>query len=214
MKIETEKYLHSCEILPQAGLHIVGHQRENEIVVYQAYKASIAAWAVAHQELGGPEYGYHRMSWIKPNFLWMMYRCGWAEKVNQERVLALWIRTSLLEGILDEAVLSSFEPGAYSDRESWQRDLDEKEVRMQWDPDHDPHGGKLSRRAIQLGLKGEMLARFGKREILRIEDITGFVRVQKQHVDAGRLDLLEVPVERVWRPGSDVLVKKTGITEL
>ena len=31
------------------------------------------------------------MSWIKPNFLWMMYRCGWAAKENQKSVLAISI---------------------------------------------------------------------------------------------------------------------------
>jgi len=25
----------------------------------------------------------NRMTWIKPNFLWMMYRSGWASKKNQ-----------------------------------------------------------------------------------------------------------------------------------
>ncbi len=31
------------------------------------------------------------MTWIKPSFLWMMYRCGWAAKPGQERVLAVRI---------------------------------------------------------------------------------------------------------------------------
>ena len=31
------------------------------------------------------------------------------------------------------------------------------EVRLQWDPDHDPHGRPLARRALQLGLRGEAL---------------------------------------------------------
>ncbi|MFM7854759.1 MAG: DUF4291 family protein [Flammeovirgaceae bacterium] len=25
----------------------------------------------------------NRMTWMKPNFLWMMYRSGWATKHNQ-----------------------------------------------------------------------------------------------------------------------------------
>ncbi|MFT5999906.1 MAG: hypothetical protein ACI81P_002365 [Neolewinella sp.] len=41
---------------------------------------------MAHQQLGGPAFSYQRMSWIKPNFLWMMYRCGWAKKQDQERL--------------------------------------------------------------------------------------------------------------------------------
>lgn len=30
------------------------------------------------------------------------------------------------------------------------------EVRLQWDPDHSPDGGNLTRRAIQLGLKNDV----------------------------------------------------------
>ena len=43
------------------------------------------------------------MSWIKTNFLWMMYRCGWASKKNQERVLAVRITREGFETILKNA---------------------------------------------------------------------------------------------------------------
>ena len=39
-------------------------------------------------------------------------------------------------------------------------------VRLQWDPDHDPEGGKCERRAIQLGLKGQVR---GWRDLLKRE---------------------------------------------
>src|SRR5579863_6881505 len=196
MKIKCEKYQLVHERLPKEGQYIIGHQTSDSIVVYQAYKHSIADYAIKHQALGGSEYSFNRMSWIKPNFLWMMYRCGWAEKVNQERVLAIWVRKGTLEVILENAVISSFNASCYENQESWKQALDEKEVRLQWDPDHDPYGAKLMRRAIQLGLKGEILRNFG-RQIELIEDITDFVRAQKRHVDGERLDLLEVPVEEV-----------------
>ena len=84
MNILTESYLTSVEKLPKDGQHIVSHQTEEQIVVYQAYKPSIAEYAVKHQVLGGSDFSYSRMSWIKPNFLWMMFRCSWAEKENQK----------------------------------------------------------------------------------------------------------------------------------
>lgn len=80
MKTSTELYNQSLQRLPKTGQHILGHQDEKLFVVYQAYKNSIADFAVKNQYLGGTDYSYTRMSWIKPNFLWMMYRCGWAEK--------------------------------------------------------------------------------------------------------------------------------------
>ena len=49
-------------------------------------------------------FSYSRMSWIKTNFLWMMYRCGWATKRNQERVLAIRITRQGFEEILSKAL--------------------------------------------------------------------------------------------------------------
>jgi hypothetical protein len=213
MRIKIENYTDAKMAIPSTGQYVIAHQTDDEMVVYQAYKPSIAAYAVRHQFFGGSEYGYGRMSWIKPNFLWMMYRCGWASKLNQERVLALWIKKSTFENILDQAVLSSFNNNYYSDQESWRRQLQEQNVRLQWDPDHDPYGARLARRAIQLGLKGEMLERFGKEQLLDVEDITEFVLEQKKHVDARRLDRLQVPIERVWNIPRIQLGVKIGITE-
>ncbi|QTE35981.1 DUF4291 domain-containing protein [Mucilaginibacter gossypii] len=212
MNIITEFYQQALEHWPKTGQHILAHQTNEEIVVYQAYKKSIARFAAENQFLGGNEYSYNRMSWIKPNFLWMMYRCGWAEKENQESVLALWIRKKDFESILNEAVISSFNPSYHDNHEQWRADLDQREVRLQWDPDHDPYGHKQERRAIQLGLKGGLLENFGKKQIIRIEDITGFVKQQKSLLDSGRLDELRVPVESVYRTIDSALNKRVGIT--
>ena len=67
-----------------------------------AFKPQIADEAV---QLGrfGPSFSRSRMSWIKPNFLWMMFRCGWATKVDQERVLALWLPRTFFEKVAAES---------------------------------------------------------------------------------------------------------------
>ncbi|WP_425365083.1 DUF4291 family protein [Eubacterium ruminantium] len=39
----------------------------------------IANEAVAKGAFGS-HFSMNRMSWIKPSFLWMMYRCGWCGK--------------------------------------------------------------------------------------------------------------------------------------
>lgn len=197
MTLETELYNESVKRLPESGQHILGHQSNDQIVVYQAYKKSIADFAITNQFLGGNDFSYTRMSWIKPNFLWMMYRCGWAEKENQESVLAIWIRKSDFSGILKKAVYSSFNNLHYDNHEQWTKKLNSSDVRLQWDPDHDPYGNKIQRRAIQLGMKGETLANFGKNQIQRIEDITEFVKSQKQLLDNNQLHKLCIPVENV-----------------
>ncbi|WP_082408799.1 DUF4291 family protein [Verrucomicrobium spinosum] len=51
--------------------------------------------------------------------------------------------------------------------------------RLQWDPDHSPTGGPLERRAIQLGLRGNMIRRYGRDEVVAIEDISEFVAEQR-----------------------------------
>ena len=63
------------------------------IVVYQAYRPQIGHFAVKHGYFGG-EFKLTRMSWIKPNFLWMMYRCGWAQKPGQEVVM--WMKNTMI----------------------------------------------------------------------------------------------------------------------
>ena len=211
MNIETENYQQACRELPGAGQQIIGYQTAEEIVVYQAYKPSIAAFAVANQILGGNAYSYNRMSWIKPNFLWMMYRCGWAEKENQERVLAIWTKKSVLKEILENAAISSFNSRYHPSHDAWKKELETKEARLQWDPDHDPYGRKLERRAIQLGLKGQLLENFGKKQITRIEDITDFVKEQKHKLDNHKLEELIVPVERIWEINDTALQQRIGI---
>ncbi|WP_222719781.1 DUF4291 family protein [Actinokineospora xionganensis] len=58
------------------------------ITVYQAYSPAIADAALAAGTVV-PPFKRERMTWIKPSFLRMMYRCGWATKPDQERVLAI-----------------------------------------------------------------------------------------------------------------------------
>jgi len=212
MKLIYQSYPLSIKDLPQSGQHILAHQTNDQLIVYQAYKPSIAKFAIDNQYLGGPDYSYNRMSWIKPNFLWMMYCCGWAEKENQERVLAISIKKEDFAEVLKQAVLSSFNSQYYENHEQWKKELDTKEVRMQWDPDHDPYGNKVTRRAIQLGLKGNALKTFIQ-GIVAIEDITDFVKAQKTVLDSGQLDALFVPVETPFKALDDELNKRIGIEQ-
>lgn len=80
--------------------------------------------------------------------MWMMYRCGWCTKKNQERVLAVRITREGFNKILSKAVSSDADKGL--------RMRMRGKVRLQWDPDHDPSGAPVKRRAIQLGLRAEV----------------------------------------------------------
>lgn len=67
MRLATEPYLMQLERLPTAGDRILAHF----IAVYQAYRSAIGEFAATQGYFGG-EFNLERMSWIEPNFLWMM----------------------------------------------------------------------------------------------------------------------------------------------
>jgi len=191
--MKTELYTEQQIRLPKNGQQLIADHDDNTLIVYQAFKPAIAEYAVHHQAFGGPHYKHGRMTWIKPGFMWMMFRAGWATKVDQERILRLTIKRSGWEEILRQAVPSSFKADIYTDEQSWKDALASSGVRLQWDPDHDPQGNKLERKAIQIGLKGAILEAFHRDYLLRIEDITPFVAAQREN----REEELRVPIERV-----------------
>src|SRR5262245_23901732 len=110
MKPVTEPYTEQVERWPTVGRHIMAHFDAETIVVYQAYRPAIGRFAAEHGYFGG-EFSLGRMSWIKPNFLWMMYRCGWASKEGQEVVLAVRLKRSAFDALLSEAVHSTYVEG-------------------------------------------------------------------------------------------------------
>ncbi|MGH8109037.1 MAG: DUF4291 domain-containing protein [Arenimonas sp.] len=180
----------------------------DSLLVYQAYRPAIAEFAVKNQRFGG-EFSFNRMSWIKPNFLWMMYRCGWASKEDQEHVLAIRMKRDFFEEILGLAIPSTYDPLRHPSREAWQQAITNSEVRLQWDPDHDPFGRPLSRRAIQLGLRGSVLRRYGEQAVISIEDISDFVRQQSAMRGEDCAGLM-IPVEHAYMPKS-IAAKNVGI---
>lgn len=97
---------------------------------------------------------------------------------------------------------SSHKANSSISHDEWKKALDKSDVRLQWDPDHDPYGNKLERRAIQLGIRRGALNTFLREQIEKIEDITEFVVNQHQHVKAKRLKELMVPVETVFNPAT------------
>jgi len=206
--MKTQNYLEQVRSWPNTGRHILAQFDETSIYVYQAYRPSIAEYAVANQRFGG-EFSYSRMSWIKPNFLWMMYRAGWATKEGQERILAIRLRRIFFDELLRSSVRSSRDPERFDSEESWRLAVAESDVRLQWDPDHDPSGRALERRAVQIGIRGEMLRRYGEREVLSITDITDFVATQRRHVEDD-VSLLEVPSESVYVPEA-IAARTVGI---
>eukprot|EP00892_Ulva_mutabilis_P001788 jgi/Ulvmu1/1160/UM107_0034.1 len=201
----SEYYLlQSSSIWPGRGNHILAQFNEEAVVVYQAYKPEIARYAAEHQRFEGcPQFKTTRMTWIKPNFLWMMFRSRWASKPGQERVLAIWLRRCSFDRYLANARTSGSVRGFGGT------------VRLQWDPDHlptwkgdrHPHC-KAVLKAAQLGLTGVTTFMNGE-DVLQIDDITDFVEQQRPlpadaittAPDSWHRKLL-VARERVYRPSA------------
>ena len=213
MNLNTCLYQDQEARWPQTGRHILAQSDAEKVVVYQAFRPKIGLYATQHGCRFGDNFSLSRMSWIKPNFLWMMFRSGWATKENQETVLAVSLKRTAFDFILEEAVASTFNPEQHDSRDEWQSALAASDVRLQWDPDHAPDGAKVERRAIQLGLRGNVLAQYASDWIVNIEDITPFVTEQHRHIQSGNLSLLQTPCEAVY-PVSETQAKQLGMARL
>ncbi|WP_031224963.1 DUF4291 domain-containing protein [Streptomyces roseochromogenus] len=175
------------------------------ITVYQAYAPEIGLPAVRHGRFPAG-WKRDRMTWIKPSFLWMMYRCGWGTKPGQETVLAVEITREGFEWAVRNACLSSYVRGLHPDRSAWQRELKRALARVQWDPERDLHLQPLPRRSLQLGLSGEAVRRYADEWTVSINDVTPLAREIHALVSGGdphsAAQLL--PQERDY-PGTDEL---------
>lgn len=211
MKIELKKYSEQLKEWPKDGYHIMAQYDDEKIIVYQSYRKEIGDFAVTNQFFGGA-FSLDRMTWIKPNFLWMMYRNGWGTKEGQEVVLAIHLKRDAFENYLKNAVYSSYSSDLGISNEEWQEQVKLSSVRLQWDPDHDPYGGKLERRAIQIGLRNEFTRSFAKEDILLIEDISNYVAEQYQFVQKRELENLNIPTEKPFLFKNEELNKKLKIT--
>lgn len=208
----TEPYPEQVKVWPKQGRHVLAQFDAETVVVYQAYNPAIGRVAAAHGAFGG-DFNYARMSWIKTNFLWMMYRSGWGTKADQEVTLALRLRRAFFDSLLAQAVPSTWDRDLYATAAEWSRAVGRSEVRLQFDPDHHPSGAKLDRRAIQLGLRGGVLEAFGRRELIEVVDLSGFVAEQRSVMAARGVSALVTPRERVYTPADPAVAARLGLDD-
>ena len=111
------------------------------------------------------------MTWIKPSFLWMMYRAGYGHKDDgQRRILAIDITHEGFRWALEHSSGSHIPDGM--SQEDWTALKAAKPVRIQWDPERDIHHNPLKHRSIQIGLTREAVQKYVSDWIVSIEDIT------------------------------------------
>ncbi|MEU1785505.1 DUF4291 domain-containing protein [Streptomyces sparsogenes] len=176
------------------------------VTVYQAYAPHLGLPAARDGRFPAA-WKRDRMTWIKPSFLWMMYRCGWGAKEGQETVLAVEITREGFEWALARACLSHYERALHPDQASWKRALKAAPARVQWDPERDLRLRPLPYRSLQLGLAGEAARRYADEWTVSITDVTPLAHeihalVRRDELDAAAKLL---PEERPYPAGDDLL---------
>ena len=171
------------------------------IRLYQAYSDEIADSAVAAQTFVSPPFSMSRYTWIKPSFLWMMYRAGWGLKDDRQvRILAIDITHEGFAWALANSCPTEREPGMSVD--DYDALKQQRPVRVQWDPERDLHHNPLPHRAIQIGLSGDAVRRYTQEWIRAIEDISPLAHAIHARVLAGDLERAQsmLPAEQPYTP--------------
>ncbi|MFD7482995.1 DUF4291 domain-containing protein [Streptomyces mirabilis] len=176
------------------------------ITVYQAYAPEIGVTAVRDGRFPST-WLRDRMTWIKPSFLWMMYRSNWGTSAGQETVLAVEITRAGFDWALRHACLSSYVRGLHPDRGTWQRELKRAPARVQWDPERDLNLRPLAHHSLQLGLSGEASSRYADEWTVSINDVTPLAREIRTLVNRGDLDSATrlLPQEQRYPAGDELL---------
>ncbi|MCB5163964.1 DUF4291 domain-containing protein [Streptomyces bambusae] len=157
------------------------------IVVYQAYPPAIADAALRAGRFVAP-FSFHRMTWIKPSFNWLMHRSNWARKPGQQRILAVRITRAGWEEALGRAVLTTSDPAAVA----------AAPVHVQWDPERSPRGAALNHYSIQVGIGRTLIRTFTDDWIVSLTDLTPQTRKAAALLQSGRPAHRLLPRERPY----------------
>jgi hypothetical protein len=127
-------------------------------------------------------------------------RCGWAEKPDQECVLAVEITRDGFEWALAHASLSHFDRDQHHDQATWARLLKSSPARVQWDPERSLQLQPLPYRSLQLGLQGEAVDRYIDEWTVTITDVTPLAHKIHDLIRAGDQQTAAslLPAERIY----------------
>jgi Domain of unknown function (DUF4291) len=173
---------------------IIANYDEQGICVYQAFKPSTVEAAIKKGKFD-KGFSLERMTWIKPSFGWMLHRSGYATKHRQEAIIKIKITHQGFLEILEQSIETYFDPNLFETEERWRSALDKSLVRHQWDPDRSLRGEKLENRAIQIGIRGEVVYKYVNDWTLELQDVTSLAKDISKSIQENRHVLPSVPVE-------------------
>lgn len=182
---------------------------ENTITVYQAFNELIADSALKKQTFISPPFKKDRMTWIKPSFLWMMYRSGWATKENQQRILSIKIKKEGFEWALQNSCLSHYDKTIHTSHENWRKQIADSPVRIQWDPEKDLFLQPLPYRSIQIGLSDIAVEKYINDWIAQIDDITKYSKHINHLIKSDKIEeaIHLLPTEKIYPLPDNIALK-------
>ncbi|WP_424212476.1 DUF4291 domain-containing protein [Streptomyces sp. BI20] len=172
---------------PEPARRVRARHGADTVTVYQAYAPHLGLPAARDGRFPAA-WKRERMTWVKPSFLWMMYRCGWGTKPDQEVVLAVEITRAGFDAALREACLSHFDRTVHADHARWRAALRAAPVRVQWDPERDLALNPLPYRSLQLGLSGPASRAYADEWTVDIRDVTPLAREIHELSRSGRTE--------------------------
>jgi hypothetical protein len=181
---------------------IIAEYDDVGLFVYQAFRPAIVEEAL---RLGtfGKGFNLDRITWIKPSFGWMLHRSDYATAHRQERILKIKLPHDVFLAILRQGVSTSYEPTIHQTEAEWRSALSKTDVMYQWDPDRDWKHRKLSRRAIQIGLQGEIVKQYVG-WIIGVQDATPLAHQCQRDAEKGSKSPAQYPDERVYYVPEDI----------
>ena len=197
MNLLTEPYLAQTARLPKTGRHILAQFDDESVIVYQAYRPAIGHFAAQHGYFGGavqPE--PHELDQAQLPLDDVPLRLGVEGGAGGRACRAAETDRPLTRSCGGLSTPPSC-PRSTKAKSAWKAAVGRSDVRLQFDPDHNPSGAPVERRAIQLGLRGEVLAKYAREWLLGIEDVSEFVREQREHARSP-YDRLVTPREEVY----------------
>ena len=181
------------------------------ISVYQAYAKSISISAIKNNKFEKP-FSFNRMTWIKPSYLWLMERCNWGTKTNQEHILGIKIKRSSWEKALLEGVLTNPDAAIYKNGALWDKKFRNAKIHIQWDPERTLKGAKMQIRSIQVGIGRDLITEYNEEWIQEIIDVTPLTKKIRLLIKEGKYKEAKriVPKEKNY-PVSDDIKQRIGI---
>ncbi|MET8540445.1 DUF4291 domain-containing protein [Kitasatospora sp. NPDC004799] len=166
---------------------------DRTITFYQAYPPAVADAALAAGRFTAP-FSFHRMTWIKPSFRWLMHRSNWAQKPGQTRVLAVRMTREGWEEALTRAVPTTAHPD----------EVAAAAVHVQWDPERSLRGAALNHYSIQVGIGRSLIRTFAEEWVVGLTDLTPRVQRIAALVRGGQTAKAQrlLPPERPYRPSA------------